>query len=603
MPIVIGGDAETYYDKEYSLKKMGNEEYILDPRFQVHGWSLSIDGTPSEFHTHRESARIFAGIDWDDVVFVGHNLQFDAAILWWRYGHRARMYADTLGIANAFIRPWTGRVDLAACAQHERLPAKLGTLPKTLGLSTDQIIAAGLWDEFAEYANRDNDDALAIFHKYYPQMLRDEKLKLDWCTRNYIVSKLKLDLVHLEKTLAEKEEERAQLLKEAGLTNPKYLRSGKAFAAHLEWLGVEVEYKNGKNDAEIPAIAKGDGFVQDLLNHHDPQVVKAMQARLAFSSSLDVTRCQRLIRMAKATQGKMLMPMRYHAAHTGRPGGSDGVNTTNLKRPNPKKGIRSPIREGIKAPPGMAMVEADASQIEARICVTLAGCEVLMGAFADPKRDPYCEFASEIFQRPITKADELERQVGKVGILSMQYGVGGPKTYRTLHGQGIPCEEWECTSYVDTYRAKYPEVLENGREFIDIFKWCILNNRCASHKGIDLHPDRLYLPTGRPIFYPQLRVDGRELVYYSPRYRNWAKLYPGSMNENLCQALANEIVGRVHAKFRADTVAMVYDSVVRLVPIDRAEAVGEETVAELRISPPWMPNLVLDAEYKIKTTL
>ena len=36
-------DFETYYDKEYSLKKLTMEEYVRDPRFEVIGVAIKVN--------------------------------------------------------------------------------------------------------------------------------------------------------------------------------------------------------------------------------------------------------------------------------------------------------------------------------------------------------------------------------------------------------------------------------------------------------------------------------------------------------------------------------------------------------------------------------
>ena len=43
-------DFETYYDKDFSLRKMTTEEYIRDKRFQTIGVGIKIDDR-SEEHT------------------------------------------------------------------------------------------------------------------------------------------------------------------------------------------------------------------------------------------------------------------------------------------------------------------------------------------------------------------------------------------------------------------------------------------------------------------------------------------------------------------------------------------------------------------------
>jgi hypothetical protein len=596
-------DFETYYcsKSRYSLRNMGMEGYILDQRFQVHGVSVSLNGEPSRFLSHREAKAYFAGFDWNTTTVVGHNLAFDAAILCWRYGRMAAFYVDGLGIANAFVRPYTGRSDLDSCARFLGLPQKSGVLKQVNGLRTEEIIAAGLYDTLGAYANQDNDNCKHIMLKYFPQMLAEEKWKLDWSVRNYLRGRLTIDLQALKVALGNTLLERDKLLAEAGLTDPSLLRSTKKFASYLELLGVEVEYKDGKT-GEIPAVGKDDPFVRELLAHPDPNVVAAIKARLAFSSSIEVTRAQRLVNMCEATRGKMLIPYRYHAAHTGRPGGTDGVNVTNFKR-------NSPIRKAIKTKPEHVLVEVDASQIEARLACWLAACMPLYDAFA-AGTDVYCMYGSTVlYGFPINKQDHpIERQVCKVEVLSLQYGVGRVTLHKRLQAENIAITLDEAASHVKLYRSSYPEMLTNGAEFCLNLRHAVSSNLEIEWKGFLLTPRGIILPSGRWMLYPELCVSQNELMYYSHRYKSWQKLYPGSMNENLCQAMANDIVGAALVKYKEDTLFFTYDSISRLVRVEDADRAAEETLAAMRTPPAWARNvsllpLPLDAEPKFKTNI
>ena len=46
--IDIGLDIETFYDSDYSLKKLENAQYVMDPRFEVIGFSLKLPGKPAQ---------------------------------------------------------------------------------------------------------------------------------------------------------------------------------------------------------------------------------------------------------------------------------------------------------------------------------------------------------------------------------------------------------------------------------------------------------------------------------------------------------------------------------------------------------------------------
>ena len=605
MPLIVG-DAETFYDgrrttpreQRYSLRIQSTEEYILDRRFECHGWAISIDGDKSNWLTHNEAVRFFASIDWQKTIFAAHNCMFDAAILVWRYGHMPKAFIDTLGIANRFIRPHTGSSSLDACAKYLSLPLKTNVIKQVDGLRTQEIVLTGLWRELTEYACQDNDNCLHIVKEFYPLMSDVEQLRLHWSVANYVRGRLRIDVPFLQDTLNKLETDREALLAEAGIDKAT-ARSRAKFAEYLETLGVIVDYKNGKNDAEIPALAKKDHFVQQLLLYGSDQAKAAMRARLAFASTLEVTRAERLLRMGRATGGRMLMPTYYHAAHTGRPGGTDKVNILNFTR-------GSDIRKAIKAPPGKMLVSVDASQIEARYCAWVAGCDALLDAFADPSRDVYCEYASQAFNRKITKKDERERQVGKVIVLSCQYGVGWEKTLKELQAQSIDIADHDARHFVNTYRRTYPEILRNGEDFMRTWIDAILTGEELELKGFVLSSEGMRLPSGRMMLYSNLTAENNRLLHWSHRYKSWQNLFPGAINENICQSLVNDHIGEVQAKYVDLCVGMIYDSLVLLIDEDNVDQVGAQVVEDMIIPPWWCSNvssvpLPLKAEVKISS--
>lgn len=602
-PIYLAADAETYYNTKdkYSLRVMGNEEYIFDPRFQVHGWSFRIDGGPAHWVDGPNVKSYLASFDWPKVVFISHNILFDGAILVWRYGFMPKVFVDTMGLANAFVRPYTGSSSLNACAEHHHWPLKSGVLNEVNGKKSHEIkLYPGMWERLAQYCNDDTDKCWWMFKKYYPLVTQVERVRMDWAVRNYVRGRLRIDAPMLHNIYTETVTEREKLLTEAGISK-EVARSRPKFAAHLENLGIEVEYKRGKS-GEIPAIAKKDPFVLDLLANGSPEAVAAMRARLAFSSTIETSRAERLLKMARATRGKMLLPTVWHGAHTGRPTGTDGVNPLNFGR-------TSRVREAIQTEAGYVLVDVDASQIEARLCAWFTLCWTLIEAFADKTRDVYCEVASNLFGELISPRDELERQVGKVVKLACQYGLGKVTLRRRLQAAGIDATEEEAKHYVDTYRSSYPEVLGSGREMVEIFKECIRDKVEIEYKGCLFSERGIYLPSERWIFYNGLHISGHGrssgVAYYSPRYKSMQSLHPGAINENLAQAMTNDHIGRVHAKYADKTLNMLYDSLVVLAREDEAEALKNEIADEMSTPSPWMAKMFnhmppLAAKGKIK---
>ena len=51
-PIFI--DFETFYDKEYTLKKLTMEEYIRDQRFECIGLSIKVGNTKTQFYPREQ---------------------------------------------------------------------------------------------------------------------------------------------------------------------------------------------------------------------------------------------------------------------------------------------------------------------------------------------------------------------------------------------------------------------------------------------------------------------------------------------------------------------------------------------------------------------
>ena len=153
-------------------------------------------------------------------------------------------------------------------------------------------------------------------------------------------------------------------------------------------------------------------------------------SRLGTKSTLEETRTERFINISK--RGRMPVPLRYYAAHTGRWGGDDKLNLQNLPR-------KSLLKEAIIAPEGYTLIDADSSQIEARIVAWLSGQDDLVKAF-ERKEDVYKIMASAIYQKGESEIDSQERFVGKTTILGAGYGMGSKKFGIQLKTFGVEVE-------------------------------------------------------------------------------------------------------------------------------------------------------------------
>jgi hypothetical protein len=98
-------DFETYWADDYSLslKRYTTESYINDPKFEVIGVSVGVDGgTPTWCTgTHAEIKQFLLQYNWHQSAMLGHNVLFDGAILAWKFGIVPAFYFDTLCMARA----------------------------------------------------------------------------------------------------------------------------------------------------------------------------------------------------------------------------------------------------------------------------------------------------------------------------------------------------------------------------------------------------------------------------------------------------------------------------------------------------------------------
>ena len=372
-------DFETYYDREFSLSKLTTEAYIRDPRFEVIGVGVKVNNEETEWAsgTHEQVKGYLQSFDWSDAMLLCHNTMFDGAILNWVYDIRPRVYADTMCIARAIHGVETS-ASLRAVSEKYNIGAKGTEVVQALGKRREDFTESEL-DRYGDYCVND----VNLTHKLFTIMTSGfpkQELKLiDLTLRMFIQPVLELDLGLLEQHLTETRDRKDELLISAGVTDKKELMSNPKFAELLKSLGVEppmkVSLTTGK---ETFAFAKTDEEFKALADHDNDKVQALVAARLGTKSTLEETRTQRFIDIAK--RGTLPVPVRYYAAHTGRWGGDDKINMQNL----PSRGVNGKkLKRSIIAPEGHTVIEADSAQIEARVLAWLAGQDDLVSAFTN----------------------------------------------------------------------------------------------------------------------------------------------------------------------------------------------------------------------------
>lgn len=597
-------DMETYYDREYSLSKMTTEEYIRDPRFQVIGLSTKLNdeepvwvtGPASVVLTHLRS------LPWENAMLLCQNTMFDGAILSWRCGIKPKAMADTMLMSRAIYGVEVSH-SLKAISERLGIGAKgtevLNALGKRRTDFTEEQMAA-----YGQYCI--NDVALThhAFHRFLGMGFPKGELKLvDLTLRMFTDPILELDRAHLETHLTNVMYRKNKLLEDAGITDKKDLMSNPKFAEMLRGLGVEPPMKiSPTTGKETYAFAKGDEAFMALLEHDDDRVQTLVNARLGNKSTLEETRTQRFIDIAK--RGPLPAPIRYYAAHTGRWGGSDKINLQNLpsRGPNAKQ-----IKNSIVAPAGYTLIDADSAQIEARMLAWLAEQEDVVQTFAE-NGDVYKMMASKIYGKPVDQIEKAERQIGKVVILGAGYGVGHHKLQMFLKMQaGVEVELDEAKRIIDIYRGSNYKIAKLWKDADNSIR--MMNQGHSVNFGrpgvltVEADKQGIRLPSGLYIQYPDLKGEqGEKGVQYSYKVRKGRKyLYGGACIENATQALARCIIGEQMLKIakRYRVVLTVHDSVVACVREEEASEAQTYIEECMRWTPDWAAGLPVNCESEV----
>jgi DNA polymerase len=326
-----------------------------------------------------------------------------------------------------------------------------------------------------------------------------------------------------------------------------------------------------------------------------PEYKHIWDAREAVKSRIEETRAERFL-SAVNPDGSFSVPLRYYAAHTGRFGGSEKINLQNLPR-------GSKLRSALTAPDGNYLYVADLSNIEARMLAWLANEEPLLEAFAAGE-DVYSIFASEIYGRPITKANKLERYVGKTAILGLGYGMGAERYQATLT-QGSPSVDVTLATaqgIVSQYRGMYPSI----PRLWNVCKTFLYGMIDRAQYGNTYGPlvvanNAIQLPNKMFLKYPHLQYAAGEFLYHSSFNKAPIRTHGPRLCENIVQALARIVITNQMLTIKKelpelDVVLTVHDEIICSGSKENAEVTLDKIMAIMKSPPEWCEKLPLDAE-------
>lgn len=344
-------DFESYYDTKYSLSKMSTIEYVKSELFECLGCGFgSVDN--QWFVEPQDLKGYLNGLNWSNFTTVVKNAKFDVLVL-----------QEIFSVVPPFI------IDIEDLSRHldsrDKHSLKHLAVKHKLGVKGRTEDFKGLhWADMtpeqrqalADYCvyNKDSDINLErqLFELLLPQ-LTNPVLEIPLMRHTldiYLNPMIEFDFEKADELIEAMYKELWSVIDKTGEVD-KDISGNISFGKLLQAaLGDEkVPMKRGKR-GNIPALAQADEGRRKMLEHPNEKVRLLMEARIAVRSwPLHIKRVRSLIAQAKAWGGKIGMPLRYYAAHTGRWGGTEKINPQNLGG----KGRGKPIHPLIGAVRGL----------------------------------------------------------------------------------------------------------------------------------------------------------------------------------------------------------------------------------------------------------
>lgn len=646
--INVTADFETYFSTKdkYTLKHpdMTLTRYVRDPRFRTFGLGLKIEDQKTKYYRNIENA-VTVLRNLGDINLIGQNLKFDALILHDHYGYTPARYSDTMAMSRGLWPHF--RNDLASIGKrifpNDPSMWKLkDVLDKVDGITPDELYddhedSKILAELLEKYCIQDVDVTWAIYKAMNEWLPDAEKDIIHIVTRNFVEPPFCADHDLLRKEIVEAEQQRKALFEQAfalfrdhGVEmDIKGLRSRVTFPDAVKQLGVTVPMKLSPTTGKpTPAFAKNDVEFIELMDKH-PEFKPIWDAKLNAGSNQRANRAQRIIDASPKERGYALgVPLTYAGAATGRFSGGEKINLQNLPKGN--------LRLALTAPKNKLVYVRDASNIEARLNAAFAGQADLIEKFRNGE-DVYSDFATKLYGYPVRKP-MMERQVGKVAVLGLGYGMGW-LTYQKQMEAGpmgnapIPCSEAFAKRTVQLYRTTNYAIKQSWDEANRML-------RAMKKKGTEIKwgcvtvvYEAIILPNGMYLHYPGL-TSVMEETQYGPReqffYQSWdfksrqmkyVKIYGGKLIENIIQALATVFVKECMIACEQQipdfiNALQVHDEIIGVAPDHGAYWTGEtdeygnrifantdgadeimQQMHKIMTTPPkWLPTLPLDSE-------
>lgn len=578
-------DYETFYNTQYSLKKMSTQRYVTDKRFDP--YLVGIVGSDGfEYVGPPEQA------PWDkisDGLWVSHNVSFDMSV---------HMELIDRGKLMPYIpETWHCTADLCAYLQLPR------ALDKAMEVAFDHKVDKTVRDvemknleyhtctpeqkqRWHDYALDDCRASLRLwngFSNFWPEHER----RLSAETREAAWSGVQLDMPALEAAITKIQNEVWQAEAEI-----PWVKDG-----HKPTSTKQVKEQCAKQGIPPPrSMAKdSDVFETWLLEYGSTSPWALAMGRHRQANKLLLT-MQEMYNRTDA-DGIMRFSLKYFGASvTGRWSGDQSLNMQNLTKAA-RFGVN--LRHMFKARPGKKLLIVDLSQIEPRCLAYLAGDRAFLDFVANGA-DCYEAAARSTGRytdpRPLKDVDPKLRQFFKARVLGAGYGASGGR-YKEIAKimAGLDLTSMEANQEIKEFRRTNPLIAKKGTGL-----WDRLDKAIKLAANADPNDYAFAIPSGRELNYFDVQSEGRGVSAApcadgSRRTRFWGS----KLTENITQGMARDVFG--HGILQTVDAGIpflwhVHDELI--CEVDEAD-VNEaywEVVKCLSTTPDWAPGLPLAAE-------
>jgi DNA polymerase len=364
----------------------------------------------------------------------------------------------------------------------------------------------------------------------------------------------------------------------------------------------------------VESLAKAD--LAELLS--DPMLPPSARAALLIRKEAAKTSTAKLNAMLNAVcpdDRVRGLVMHYGASRTGRWAGRL-VQVQNL--PRPIKGVNTdmviddvlagadpetiqfahgPVLDAVSsclracfvAEPGKTFAVCDFSAIEARVVAWLAGQQDILDVFAS---------GEDVYVYTAAKIGSEDRQLGKVSVLGLGFGMGAAKFVDAAKTYKIDLTPERAQEVVSAWRKSNSKIVGFWYELDKAARDAIEKNKETQVGKITVRMAKnkltgsmvVVLPSGRYLIYRNARLEydgeGKQSITYdgTNQYtRKWEAIrtYGGKLAENVTQAVARCLLAdaMLHMdKAGLPIVASIHDEVVCEVP----EADGQQSYQQMK---------------------